>query len=114
MAKTEKKFIKVFNKGSNTYTHNEYVLKPQAFLDIPEELFKLWESNTEFGVNVIIPASERVEAPAASAAAVAELAKENAEKSALIEKQAKELENMQKMLEQLTKPAKKESGSALE
>lgn len=86
--------VRVFNRGANTYTHDEYKLTPGAFLDIPKELYEKWKDITEFSKVVIVLASE---IPADKPQADAKLVSENADLK-------KQLAEMQKLLEAATKP----------
>jgi hypothetical protein len=100
----------VINKGTNTYVHGAFTIKPGQIADIPQEVFDVLKTCFEFGSQVILEAGGKA-AAAAQAALIdvnAELTAAQAEIALLTAKLAaaeQATASAQQLLESATQPA---------
>jgi hypothetical protein len=102
--------VSVINRGNNTYTHGDIVLKPGNVLGVPPAVFEVMKGCTEGGVQVIteVAAEATAAAKAAAADATEALAAEQAKNATLEDRLAaaeKALAEQAKLLETATAPA---------
>jgi hypothetical protein len=102
--------VSVINRGNNTYTHGDIVLKPGNVLAVPPAVFEVMKGCTEGGVQVISEVAAEATAAAKAAAADANeaLAAEQAKSATLEARLAaaeKALAEQAKLLETATAPA---------
>lgn len=114
---TDEKVVTVYNRGTNTYQHGDFKLKPGSFIDVPESVAKTLCSCDEAGVPAVVLAdtlkspssvnadAQKIAALAAQAAALEKARQDNSALAADLAAKDKELAGLKKLLEGLTAPS---------